>query len=127
MTVRVLVVDDVVTTGATLRAAAGALRSGGACDVVLAAANAALAAAVEAGEDAVRAALAPYRAAMVPGHPYGLPEHGTETTIASIDRAALQAVAREHAVPDADEDMIPPSPLAWGGAGWEGVYGVDGV
>jgi zinc protease len=32
-----------------------------------------------------------FRAAMFPGHPYGLPEHGTEATIASIDRAALQA------------------------------------
>ena len=31
-----------------------------------------------------------FRAAMFPGHPYGLPERGTEATIASIDRAALE-------------------------------------
>jgi zinc protease len=32
-----------------------------------------------------------FRAAMFAGHPYGLPEHGTEATIAAFDRAALQA------------------------------------
>ena len=32
-----------------------------------------------------------YRAAMFPGHPYGLPDRGTEATVAKIDRAALQA------------------------------------
>jgi zinc protease len=32
-----------------------------------------------------------FRAAMFPGHPYGLPDRGTEATIAKIDRAALQA------------------------------------
>ena len=31
-----------------------------------------------------------FRAAMFPGHPYGLPDRGTEATIASLDRAALE-------------------------------------
>jgi zinc protease len=32
-----------------------------------------------------------FRAAMFPDHPYGLPDLGTEATLAAIDRAALQA------------------------------------
>jgi zinc protease len=42
-------------------------------------------------DSAIERPLQLFRAAMFPGHPYGLPEHGTEATIASLDRAALQA------------------------------------
>ena len=43
------------------------------------------------------------RAALFPGHPYGLPEHGTEATVAAASRAALQdwwksAVAADRAM-----------------------------
>lgn len=40
------------------------------------------------------------RAAMFPGHPYGLPERGTEATVASMDRAALQAWWKSAVVAD---------------------------
>ena len=41
-------------------------------------------------DSAIERPLQLFRSAMFPGHPYGLPEHGTEATIASLDRAALQ-------------------------------------
>lgn len=40
-------------------------------------------------DSAIERPLQLFRSALFPGHPYGLPEHGTEATIASLDRAAL--------------------------------------
>ena len=46
------------------------------------------------------------RAAMFPGHPYGLPERGTEATVASIDRAALQAWWKSAVVADRAQIVV---------------------
>jgi predicted Zn-dependent peptidase len=40
------------------------------------------------------------RAALFGDHPYGLPDRGTEATIASFDRAALQAWWKAHVAAD---------------------------